>query len=152
MYYTRDKKILQSLVKYKHIKGAYIGLHLLWKCQAPKMNYITPYLSTGMNALINQYVMSNEVAIFLQEVELTEALYPFKRTRAVSVYVRVSNAISVRVTEGFMGAWLGVPSAGLDLWNNGQVSLAPAPFTAPTFHSFTTSAGQSHAATQITKL
>lgn len=85
-------------------------------------------------------------------MELTEALYPFKRTRAVSVYVRVSNAISVRVTEGFMGAWIGVPSAGLDLWNNGEVSLAPAPLTTPTYHSFRTSAGQSHATTHITKL
>lgn len=76
-----------------------------------------------------------------EDVLLTEEIYPFRRTRAVSMYVRVSNAISVRVTEGFMGAWLGVPSAGLDLWHSGTVSLAPAPIIPSRFHSFRTYAG-----------
>ncbi|KAK3867182.1 hypothetical protein Pcinc_027332 [Petrolisthes cinctipes] len=92
---------------------------------------------------IRSGILINITCNFLdkEEVALTEALYPFRMTRAVSVYVRVSNAISVRVTEGFLGAWLGVPSAGLDLWNIGRVTLAPAPLVAPAYHSFRTSAG-----------
>lgn len=77
-----------------------------------------------------------------EEVVLTKNIYPFRESKAVSASVRIANATSVRVTEGFLGAWLEVLSVGLDLWNCGTVSLVTAP---PVYlrhpHAFSTFVG-----------
>lgn len=65
--------------------------------------------------------------LFLQAVVLTENLYPFRESETVSAYVKIINATSVRVTQGFLAAWLGIASVGLDLWNCGTVNLVTAP-------------------------
>lgn len=81
--------------------------------------------------------------LFLQEVLLTENIYPFRKSKAVGASVRIANATSVRVTASFLQAWLGVLSVGLDLWNCGTVSLVTAP---PVYlrhpHAFSTFVGK----------
>ncbi|MPC26623.1 hypothetical protein E2C01_019770 [Portunus trituberculatus] len=64
----------------------------------------------------------------LWDVELTENLYPFTKSKALSASVKISNATSVRVTQGFLEEWLKILSVGLDLWNCGTVTLSSAPY------------------------
>lgn len=77
-----------------------------------------------------------------EDVDLTENLYPFAKSKALSASVRVSNATSVRVTQGFLEEWLKILSVGLDLWNCGTVTLSSAPHIYRHLsHSFSTFIG-----------
>ncbi|XP_045104387.1 uncharacterized protein LOC123499921 [Portunus trituberculatus] len=66
--------------------------------------------------------------LLVADVELTENLYPFTKSKALSASVKISNATSVRVTQGFLEEWLKILSVGLDLWNCGTVTLSSAPY------------------------
>lgn len=88
-----------------------------------------------------------------EDVELTDSLYPFSKSSALSASVRISNATSVRVTQGFLEQWLKVLSVALDLWNCGTVTLSSAPHIYQRLtRSFTTFVGIGLVGCQVPEL
>ncbi|XP_071525223.1 uncharacterized protein [Panulirus ornatus] len=64
---------------------------------------------------------------YKEDVLLNKELYPFRNSSLVSAYVRVVNATSVNVTGEFLKEWLQAPSAALDIWRGGNVTLESVP-------------------------
>ncbi|XP_042228779.1 uncharacterized protein LOC121870868 [Homarus americanus] len=79
----------------------------------------------------------------MEDVVLNKELFPFRNASLVSAYVRMVNATSVHVTKEFLKEWLQAPSAALDIWRGGNLTLESTPplDNLDKFSSFRTFAG-----------
>ncbi|KAG0718825.1 hypothetical protein GWK47_051714 [Chionoecetes opilio] len=113
------------------------------EARCPPDNVTDSYCRCGMQRVRSGIQINIKCDFQMKEdVQLTEALYPFRESKALSASVRVANATSVSVTQAFLADWLKILSVGLDLWNCGTVTLASAPPVYLRFpHSFSTFVG-----------
>ncbi|KAK8748257.1 hypothetical protein OTU49_016389 [Cherax quadricarinatus] len=62
-----------------------------------------------------------------EAVVLNKELFNFRNSSLVSAYVRMVNATSVHVTKEFLQEWMQAPSAALDIWRGGNLTLESMP-------------------------
>nr|XP_045598803.1 uncharacterized protein LOC123758434 [Procambarus clarkii] len=63
----------------------------------------------------------------MENVVLNKELFSFRNFSLTSAYVRMVNASSLLVTGEFLQEWLQAPSAALDIWHGGNLTLESMP-------------------------